>query len=257
MSPIAAGLLLDAIAILCLTVLAVSKTMPGATVLPIMSMILAARFSAGVRNALTAAIPGSGSGPDNSGGIRSSSPGLTPPAAERRSLERGKLSLARQILEASGVAVLLVMVPVGLMAIAKRHMSGFTILFIGFAASAVAVACSATGSIAGAVTKLGCLLIPLLIATPEGSVVAGTVCKDAAPFVEPVVTAVVNAATPAKRAAFAKRAASSASYAPMRLDGSDCGTLDRDIIDVGRSRGTWTIGRDGAAELTARDGGTK
>lgn len=125
MSPIAAGLLFDAVVLICVTALALAGKMQVSTAQTIISMVLAARFSSAVRGALVPGITGSGTGgggADNSGGFprTPSSPNLPPPT-ERRA----QTALVR-ILHASGVAVLLCIIPIGLATLVRRHIHSGT-----------------------------------------------------------------------------------------------------------------------------------
>lgn len=158
MSPIAAGLLLDACALICLTLLTISGKVDAAKVLPIVSMILAARFAPAARAALaTAGGEGRGSAPPAAPPPPGSSP--PPPLARLAFAERRAPSLARQLLQASGVVVVLCMIPLVLVLLVKRHALGLSTLAAFLLASSRTLLLGLVVSVLGAgVTITGALV---------------------------------------------------------------------------------------------------
>jgi hypothetical protein len=118
------------------------------------------------------------------------------------------------------------------------------------------VACSAAGPVTSAVVSAACsLFVPLLASSPEGTIIAGTICQDFEPVVGPLVTAVVSAMGAADRKALAARMAVSASYAPLRIGGNRVGSIDKSVARAGASMGKWALGADGGADVAIVDAG--
>lgn len=95
--------------------------------------------------------------------------------------------------------------------------------------TALGLACSAAGPITSAVVQALCTFIPLVVTTPQGQVIAGTVCQDVAPQIGPIVSGIVNALGKARLTVMASQMASSSSYVAIVSGGATVAYIDSSI----------------------------
>jgi len=114
MNTLLAGLVLDVVAIVCATILAVTKVAPITAVLPIISMILAARLAPAARVLLA---------PPNSDSNNGDSGPDEPHAARSNGIKKrqrsGSYDRIARIAAASGMAAIILLLPALLLARAR------------------------------------------------------------------------------------------------------------------------------------------